>query len=249
MRSEINSNRTDSPAFTLIELLVVIAIIAILAAMLLPALSRAKESSKRMACLSNLRQISLAATLYAGDHEDAFPILNEVKGWPEQLKGVLPGDQVLLCPNDLETRTTHHGKDAHDEGEIHRSFLMNGFSDFFVNTLSIEEWKRHVNGASAAVIKQSSILYPTETVTFGEKKTASEDFYINLFKPNGGYLEDMEESRHPLSALKNQSGSANFTFADGSVRTIQFGHSTCPINLWAVTDQWRTNAALCRQRY
>ena len=62
-------------AFTLIELLVVIAIVSLLAALLLPVLSRAKSSSKRIACTSNVRQINLAITMYADDHGDeiGFP--------------------------------------------------------------------------------------------------------------------------------------------------------------------------------
>jgi prepilin-type N-terminal cleavage/methylation domain-containing protein len=104
--------------FTLIELLVVLAIIVILAALLLPALARAKEQARRVKCISNLKQVALAAKTYAMDHEGDFPwhtmpteggtygTSTAASAWGNfsTLSNELVTPLVLVCPSDGGTK-------------------------------------------------------------------------------------------------------------------------------------------------
>lgn len=87
-------------AFTLIELLVVIAIIAILAAMLLPALARAKAAAHRIHCVNNLRQVSLAFRVWAGDHGGRYPMsVSAALGGAQEFVGRARGDGTIIAPS------------------------------------------------------------------------------------------------------------------------------------------------------
>ena len=86
--------------FTLIELLVVIAIIAILAAILFPVFARAREKARQTSCLSNVKQITLSALMYAQDYDETLPFGHSYGFWWYQvLQPYANNEQIFYCPS------------------------------------------------------------------------------------------------------------------------------------------------------
>ncbi len=231
-------------AFTLIELLVVIAIIAILAGLLLPTMARAKGKGRSIRCLNNCRQLGLSAVLYADDYKGLFPLRVADNRWPTQLYPYYKSLEVLRCPDDIRrpppvplTQRVPRPDDAF------RSYIINGWNDYFKEVIR----GYSVDTSPNQAMPQTLIKQPTDTIVMGEKKSDSDHFYMDLLEPSrggrGNDVTEIERSRHSSGPKNQKSGGSNYMMADGSARFVKYRGLLYPLNLWAVTDYYRTNYA------
>jgi prepilin-type N-terminal cleavage/methylation domain-containing protein/prepilin-type processing-associated H-X9-DG protein len=230
-------------AFTLIELLMVIAIIAILAAMLLPALSRAKESARRVACANKIRQLGLSLMMYADDSSGFYPPRVFTNSWPALLQSAYQNLTMLKCPTDGPNPAAFtNGPSLNAADRAPRSYILNGWNDYFEGRTDFESW--YENGDPSITMSQNAIRHPTDTIMFGEKNYDMPDFYMDYQEYDD--LLRLDQSKHSSGARRgndNGGGGSNYAFADGSVRFLKFGLDVSPVDLWGVTEAQR-NASL-----
>ena len=142
MKSENQFCTPPRRAFTLIELLVVIAIIAILAAMLLPALAKGKSSAQSIACVSNLHQIGLALNVYLPDNRDRLPVC----------AGYLPSQMPKLPPITTTLFTNQ---------KTNKVFACPADRSIFPDELTSYEWNFWLNDAPYSA-PQWATIYTNE---------------------------------------------------------------------------------------
>jgi prepilin-type N-terminal cleavage/methylation domain-containing protein/prepilin-type processing-associated H-X9-DG protein len=241
--------RNAKRGFTLIELLVVIAIIAILAAMLLPALAKAKQSARRVACTSNLRQWGLALTMYLDDNNQIFPdfsIANNTPGAPSgyDQDNIHWTDLATFAAGGFGNRAWFNALPPYVSQKplwqyaANPADFVNGRSIFNcstahflpaeVNPLDRVAFSYGINfkGTNGLVpagspFKATMVLHPSAFVFFSDVRANSGE--VPFYGANS--LNDLGAPRGSLNHLSSRhDAGANLTFLDGHAAYFKYSY-------------------------
>jgi prepilin-type N-terminal cleavage/methylation domain-containing protein/prepilin-type processing-associated H-X9-DG protein len=227
--------------FTLIELLVVIAIIAILAALLLPALARAKGSARAIQCLNQMRQIGIATRCYADENNDVFPrsqhsaVANKQLPWERALApflgnsgGTTTWTNLLLnlyhCGDDKQSAQLDSGMNNDFEPSVHLSYGLN----YYFELGEHDDYP----GKPQTWRKLSQITKPSSTITYTEVAIAADHVMPALCWAT---LADAQND----VAWRRHKQKSNYAFVDSHVALLPIVRTYNPPQV----DSWNPSLA------
>jgi prepilin-type N-terminal cleavage/methylation domain-containing protein/prepilin-type processing-associated H-X9-DG protein len=194
--------------FTLIELLVVIAIIAILAALLLPALARAKQRAVATKCLNNLKQIGLASMMHVNDNEDSLPLSShEGQSWVATLQPDLAGTNLHYC--SLDTNTAR-------------------FSSYAVNDFLLPP---DPAGSRPQYSKYTTVPSPSDTLMMAESGAGITTDHFHFTDPDADPPAYEPTPFFFAVTVKRHLDGANYLFVDGHVERLSWPQTKNLLNL------------------